>query len=335
MNEDVLNVSLVERMARTFPVWNRSTTPYTWCHEQEDSNSGLLFVKLNKCASSTGMGVSLRIADTLGHRLLGNNTYCFARYLHGTASTDDRQYLFRKPHRSFLWSIVRHPASRVLSEYFFEEASRRGMNATEDSILKYIQHGRFKSHYVTYLRLKEFKTRQEEVDHLIQNYDFLAISERMEESLVVLSLILKVPLADVVVLSSKEAGGYDDGRSRFGCVKLKKKWTTPKIDEYLSDAFLQENFDYILYQAANVSLDRTIDELGREKVLAGIDSYRKLAAKNERECRQHAIFPCPKTNRTSQKDCYFSSDAGCGHKCTDNALKAESQGEWTKLKEVQ
>ena len=276
----------------------------------------------------------MRIADTLGNRLLGNNTYCFARYNHGWASTDDRQYLFRKPHRSFLWSIVRHPASRVLSEYFFYQVSRRGKNATEGTILRYIQHRRFKTHYINYLRLKELKTSHEEVDHLIQNYDFLAVSERMDESLVVLSLILKVPLADVVVLSSKEAGGYDDGRSRFGCVKLKKKWTTPKIDEYLTHDFLQDNFDYLLYQVANVSLDRTIDALGREKVMAAIDSYRNLVTKNERECRQYAIFPCPITTPNhkdlSQQDCYFS-DAGCGHRCTDKSLNAESHGEWTKL----
>ena len=280
------------------------------------------------------MGVTLRIADTLGRRMLGNNTACFARYNHGAASTGDRQYLLRGTHESVLWSIVRHPASRVLSDYFFYQASRRNKSATESAILQYVRNPRFKTHYVDILRLKEFDTRQEEIEHLIQNYDFIAISERMEESLVVLSMILKVPLADVVVLSSKQSGGYDDGRSRRGCVKLKLKWTTPQIDDYLAGDFLHENYDFILYRAANASLDNTIDALGRDLVLAGVQSYRDLAAKNERECRQHAIFPCPLINPNhtfvSQQDCYFS-DAGCGHKCSDHALQAESDDEWERL----
>ena len=327
-----------ESMARVFSVWNRSTVPYNWCHEYRSLSSGILFVKLNKCASSTGMGVSLRIADTLGRRLLldknNENHSCFARYNHGTASTDDRQYLFRRKEESVLWSIVRHPASRVLSDYFFYKASRRQHTATEDSILNHIQNPRFKTHYVDYLKLKTFHTRTEEIQHLIQNYDFIAVSERMDESLVVLSMILKVPLADVIVLSSKESGGYDDGRSRKGCVRLKRKWTTPNIDDYLAGDFRNDNFDLVLYQAVNASLDRTMDALGRDLVLAGVESYRQLVAKNERECMPHAIFPCPQIhpNQTylSQGDCYFS-DAGCGHKCSDRALRVESDDEWARL----
>lgn len=330
------NQSLVESISRVFPVWNRSvsTVPYSWCRKNQTLNAGILYVKLNKCASSTGMGVTLRIADTLGRRMLGNNTSCFARYNHGAASTGDRQYLFRQPHESVLWSIVRHPASRVVSDYFFYQASRRDKTATESAILQHVQDPRFKTHYVDILKLKKFDTRQEEIEHLIQNYDFIAISERMEESLVVLSMILKVPLADVVVLNSKQSGGYDDGRSRRGCVKLKLKWTTPQIDDYLAGDFLQDNYDFILYQAANVSLDNTIDALGRDLVVAGVQSYRELAAKNEQECRRHAIFPCPLMNPNhtslSQQDCYFS-DAGCGHKCSDYALQAESDDEWSRL----
>ena len=334
------NQSVAEQLSRVFPVWNRSTTPYSWCHTQEETNSGILFVKLNKCASSTGMGVSLRIADTLGRRLLGNNnnSHCVIRYRHGWAGTGDRQYLSRKADRSVLWSMLRHPAPRVLSDYFFYQASRRSKNVTEESILKYIRDDRFKKHYVDYLRLKQFMTREEEIGHLVQNYDFLAVSERMGESLVVLSMILKVPLADVIVLPSKQAGGYDDGRSRRGCVKLKQKWTTSKIDEYLEGGFLKDNFDYLLYQAANTSLDRTIDALGRNEVAAGVKLYRELLQKNDRVCRQQAIFPCPISapNHTylSQQDCYFS-DAGCGHKCTDGALRTESKDEWNRFQPQQ
>jgi hypothetical protein len=327
--------ALVEQLSRVFPVWNRSTTAYNWCHKKKESNSGLLFVKIPKCASTTGTGVTMRIADTLGRRLLGNNTNCFARYNHGFAWNADRKYLFRKAKRSVLWSILRHPAQRTLSHYFFFQASRRSTDVTEAMILDYIQNEvGVKTYQTAYLRLKKCNTREQEIEHMIQNYDFFAISERMAESLVVLSMILKVPLADIIVMSSKEAGGWDDGASSNGCVKIKKKWTTPKIDEYLEGDFLKGNFDYLLYQAANASLDRTIDALGRNQVEAGVKLYHELLQKNDLVCQEQATFPCPilAPNQTylSKQDCYFH-DAGCGHKCTDEALRTESKDEWNRL----
>ena len=320
--------------SRIFPVWNRSNIPYVWCQNEKTLRSGILFVKQPKCASSTGSGVTLRIAHTLGRRLFhSDDAKCAARgYLHGWASTGDRNYGFRDETRTMLWTIVRHPASHALSDYFFFIVSRRGVHPTEEGILKYVSHPRFKDFGVNYLKLMSFETKLEEVQHIIQNYDFIALSERMDESLVVLSMILRVPLSDVVVLSSKETGGYDDGHTSSGCVRVKRKWTTPIIDAYMSGEFLHNNSDFILYQAANKSLDRTIDALGRDKADAGVILYRELMSRNEQECRKKAIFPCPVTNRTFRPtiDCYFY-DSGCGYQCTDLVLQANSQDEWNIL----
>jgi hypothetical protein len=368
----IWNKSLITSMTRSYSIWNGSSDPYNWCHGPEnETNSGLLFVKVNKCASSTGMGVTLRIADTLGRRrhqqqqqhyhhhqqqqqqrllpfLLQNESKCFTRYNHGWASTQDRKYQHRPRQRSILWSMIRHPASRVLSDYFFYEASRKNRHVTEMRILRHVQNPRFQSHYVNYLRLMESNAtvnnynnknnnnnRLEEISHILQNYDFLAISERMDESLVVLSMLWRLPLADLIVLPSKEAGGYDDGRSRKGCVKLKKKWTTPKIDRYLQTDFLNQNYDFLLYQVVNASLDRTIDDLGRDTVHRNVQLFHSLMKKNEQECRREAIFPCPivipNQTKLAEIDCYFS-DAGCGHRCTDRALRDESEHQWAILK---
>ena len=208
-----------------------------------------------------------------------------------------------------------------------------GVNATERAILNFISKPVHQNYLVNYLRLKKFKTRREEIKHTVQNYDFIAVSERMAESVVVMSMIFKVPLADLIVLSSK-VEGYDDGTTSLGCVKLRRSWTTPKIMRYLASDFLQDNHDIVLYQAVNASLDLTIDALGRDKVSAGVVAYHELSAKNKRECEHRAIFPCPLTlpNHTilSRQDCYFQ-DTGCGHKCTDEVLRAEADDEWTRL----
>ncbi|KAI2506915.1 sulfotransferase family [Fragilaria crotonensis] len=208
-----------------------------------------------------------------------------------------------------------------------------GWNATESSILNFIGRPMHQNYLVKYLRLTKFETREEEIKHTIQNYDFIGVSERMAESVVVMSMIFRVPLADLIVLSSK-VEGYDDGTTSSGCVKIRRSWTTPKIDAYLAGDFLHDNSDIILYHAVNASLDLTIDALGRDKVMAGVVSYHELTAKNKRECEQRAIFPCPLTlpNHTilASQDCYFQ-DTGCGHKCTDEVLRAESDAEWSRL----
>jgi hypothetical protein len=318
-------------MARAFPVWNRSSIPYNWCHKDEGTTSGILFVKVDKCASTTGSGATIRIADKLGNRLMGE--FCVTRHKHGWASAAKQGYLSRDADRSMLWTIVRHPASRILSAFFFFEVSRNGVNATEATILDFVGKPRYKAQIVDYLKLKAFQTKKEEIQHVIQNYDFIAVAERMAESLAVMSMLMKVPLADLIVLSAK-ADGYDDGLSAKGCVKLTRAWRTPKVDEYLARDFLQDNHDIILYQAVNESIDLTIDALGRDKVMAKVDDYHALVAKNKRECAHEAIFPCPLTrpNHTilSRQDCYYS-DAGCGHRCTDKALRAESDDEWKRL----
>lgn len=315
--------------ARAFPVWNRSAVPYNWCHKEEGPRSGILFVKVNKCASSTGSGATMRLADTLGRRLQ-TGASCFSREQHGWASAELQQYISRDADRSVLWTIIRHPATRVMSGFFFFEVSRNGVNATEQKILDFVGKRKYKTYMLDYVRLKKSTNREEEIQHVIHSYDFIAVVERMAESLVVMSMILKVPLADLIVLSAK-ADDYDDGMSAKGCVKLTRAWRTPKVDEYLAGEFLQDNYDMILYQAVNLSLDLTIDALGRDLVMSRVSEYYELVEKNKRECAHHAIFPCPLTlpnhTRLSRQDCYHA-DSGCGHRCTDKALRTESDDEW-------
>jgi hypothetical protein len=42
------------------------------------------------------------------------------------------------------------------------------------------------------------------------SYDFIAITERMDESAVELQMLLGLPLADVLYLNAKTSGGYED-----------------------------------------------------------------------------------------------------------------------------
>ena len=92
--------------------------------------------------------------------------WCTSRYRHGIASDVNQTYISRDADRSILWTMmIRHPAPRVMSEFFFFRVSREKWNATEDSILQNIgQPNRFKSYTVDYLKLKEIDTKEEEIE---------------------------------------------------------------------------------------------------------------------------------------------------------------------------
>jgi len=356
----------IEQTSRAYPIWidkqravNSNSRPYGWCVSEDlasndESPKGLLFVKVHKCSSSTGAGVTLRIQDGLSKRLNQPNQNqtadahgtCFAHYNHATAR--ELRFEKRDPSQSFLWSIVREPAQRTLSHYFYFDVSSRNDTATEDGImtvLKFPTHPRpwhpqhnYQSKYLDLPSQNEQSSSSTE--RIINGYDFLGVSERMEESLVVLAMLAQIPLTDVVIFSSKVAGGYGYALGKESCVKLEKKWTTPKIDEYiLGDYHKANKDDYLLYNAAQRSLDKTIDALGRKRVEENVELLKSLQQQNDEQCASKTTMPCPqpedeslkKEHKRLAKESCYKSDFGCGHACTDEALADYAEKEWSSI----
>ena len=98
-------------------------------------------------------------------------------------------------------------------------------------------------------------------------------------------------------------------------LELEKKWTTPKIDEYIHGDYQRANKDdYLLYQAAQRSLDKTIDALGRKHVEKNDELLKSLQQQNEEQCASKITLPCPEPKDESMKNehkrlanesCYF------------------------------
>ena len=49
------------------------------------------------------------------------------------------------------------------------------------------------------------------MNEILAEYDYIGITERMEESAVALAMLLDLPLGDVLYLNAKQNGGYDEG----------------------------------------------------------------------------------------------------------------------------
>jgi hypothetical protein len=79
-----------------------------------------------------------------------------------------------------------------------------------------------------------------------------------------------------------------------------------------------------LWDAVNLSLDRTIQRLGVERVQKTILDIQSLRRSAEKHCQAKAYFPCSDTGqpqfKLAEQSCYVQ-DAGCGHKCVDKVME--------------
>lgn len=307
-----------QALARIYP--SRSVDK-NWCIPASTTKKrnreavGLLFIKIYKCASSTGSSITLNIAHHVAQRLNMNTSAC-----HTVAQHHQTQHLYipeRRKETSFLWTLVRHPAKRVVSHFFFKRVSRDHVEPTNRNMKQYFREN--KNFQVD--SLQEGSLQNYTLVEVLQELDFVGVVERMDESLVVLQMLLGLQASDIVVLSSKRAGGYDAHKK---CHLIQPSFRTNRIDRYLNTAFVQNNLDFVLYAAANASLDKTIDALGRERVEAEVKRHKQLQQVTEEACLEKAAFPCsPKgvyQPELSANSCY-AADWGCGHTCVSETLR--------------
>jgi hypothetical protein len=311
------------------------------------------------CFSSTAASVHLRIARNLAWRLQrtkvntrlkrvtdhgdDNDTQkqlfdiCRTRHLHGWANA--RMYHFGSRNRtaSFLWSMVRDPTPRYISEFFHFEVSRKRNGSLihlDRHFIQYLQHGPHANHHSLnwlsttlyhFNRTDPIKT----ANQILLHYDFLGVTERFDESMVALALITNTPIRDILYLSSKNNGAYDDGAYRNQCTKIISGHLTPTMQSYLDSVQWQYYIspEWHLYRAVNRSLDLTIDYGivgGRSRFNDALHVFRMAQRSVEANCSSTVRFPCTGTGQRrneSDTDCLWS-DIGCGFDCIDQVANS-------------
>ena len=335
---------------------------HAWCgggtkkpKKSDGRRPGLYLNKVHKTGSSTTGGITHNIAANVARRKFGNDNNdnnstatatCFASASHG-----NKKWAARVQEPYLLWTVLREPASRILSSYTFFQISRNG----EEPTLPHFQQTAEKQKgyqldylaqtYGRYLNNEDLvrtkypvkgtpakETTELQALSIIQQsvldeYHFVGVLERMDESLVVMKELFHLEHEDMIVLSSKTSGGYDDGASDKGCVMIQKTIKTPEMKAYLATDFRDYNYDFLLYDIINRTLDATIDALGRDKIEQGVQIHRKIQALAEEKCQAEAVFPCSSDGvlqrEASSKSCY-RSDFACGHECVARVLQSAS-----------
>jgi len=246
---------------------------------EDNSNEGIFYVKVPKTSSSTLGHITTRFSMREARRQgFENSTYCEVHNPMIHAYAIEYRVADRNKLRSFLWTAVRNPTNRAVSHYGmlvkFGEETNDDKHFISRMRSGFNYRGDFQLRYLATKKLNIKHTYEEYIDiiqNILDEYNFIGLYERLNESLVVLSMIMGMSITDVL---------YDFRPShitRCDSLSSDPSWLTSGMREYLETEWNQEaKADFLLYNAVNKALDATIEKLGRRKVELKVANFERL-----------------------------------------------------------
>mmetsp|Transcript_29065 Transcript_29065/g.44358 ORF Transcript_29065/g.44358 Transcript_29065/m.44358 type:complete len:494 (+) Transcript_29065:41-1522(+) len=334
--------------------------------QKQPSDTGLLYIKIEKAASSTLASVAGRIAHAMAHR---TNAYvtkvdddgnenkdgievrkvCRFRGLSHLWAKRTKSYNKRDRDQSFLWTFLKDPMQRELSLYFYFYLDW-GIkhNYTVDSFHDWLGRHSDGNEQTTMLADEKAKrdfdemmlqqnTNETMLDDFVQKtideMDFIGLVERMDESLVLLALMLDLPVTDVLYTSSKQSGDYTLIEKQKRCERIGiHRPLLPGIKDYFESVEWEQRarVDRMLHAAVNRSIDHTIEHVvGREIFDEAMREFMdaKKVVSDHCTINSRIVLACTEDGgvvpQADRSKCYLS-DAGCGHECLDEVFPFQS-----------
>lgn len=303
-----------------------------------------------------------------------NIRYCSHRTMHGTAR--QMNYNHRIRGESFLFSMIRHPTSRIISEFFHFAYVGEQVEPTDEVFRNYaIEHGyRYyiselttrnymsSTSYEEYLRTQGFSSSEDIqrrftkilsnsstyignkdvrlieskfhaaansygntsvdtiIDDILSDYNFVGILERIDESLVVLQMLLNLTTKEILYTRTRTSGAFSNGWTGRPCLWVIQSFLTPGMEDFFNSPIWGRHIvkdDLRLYSAINASLDRTIEKLGKENVAKNLYRLKRGLQIAQNNCHGRVIQMCDEAGRyhfDNETTCYIWSE-GCDHEC--------------------
>ena len=289
--------------------------------------AGIFFHRPHKTGSTTVAGTVMRIAHRKKHLVQGGappTRACRHRSNHGSVHKDFR-YQDRDKKKSFLFSIIRDPAKRAISQFFHFNVVVGRKEPTDAIFQGEMMHPRVGHYYIKDMSFRPITQPKKEnlnllVKEIIDGFDFIGITERMDESLVVFKMLLGLDLEDILYVRERSQGSFSNGPpATRPCIYIWPAFLTKGMKAFFaSDKWMNHmKGDYMLYEAAKKSLDLTIDRLGRAKVEKEVERFKAALKIAEEICGPRAISMCREDGfRVNQTTCYIWGE-GCSHECLD------------------
>ena len=347
-------------------VWT-PVSPSQWCidgklkfEQAKGRPMGLCYLKLPRAASSTLAGINHRISSSFAKR------QGIQGCIRHDGPTPAFYFRNRVKGLSFLWTFVRDPTNRALSRVangiskHRQEAQYKGSysnNFTDAYVLNKLQQskdiqygtisegrGGFQVQYTMLQVLDEYMfwnesqpsavqhhdTLQQHIKNTLRQYDFVGLVERFDESLVALQLLMGLDTSDILYISSRLSSQFTLSGGK--CIKNIEPQTLrsrPVKDFLHSPTWWAQNYgDWLLREAASLSLDRTIEQIGVQYFAEAFSDFQDMRNEVVEKCRP--IFPCSNSGadqlKESRDSCY-EDDIGCGYPCIDEIASRVSEAE--------
>ena len=90
---------------------------------------------------------------------------------------------------------------------------RQKVESSDENFQNYLSGISFDNQYFQTLSMSDYMGTEDEVEftnNILEDYNFIGVTERMDELLVVLSMLLNLELTDILYLGSKGNGSFDD-----------------------------------------------------------------------------------------------------------------------------
>ena len=270
----------------------------------------LVFVKPSKVGGSTVGGVVRRIGDQFG--LSGTRDAKWISSEPGVWANHGKyaslQQRISGLGRHFVIGWVRNPVDCCLSGFYHFIVSRKGQNPTDDAIIQYAR--RCENSVSKVLGLQ----RDKSADEIAARYDFIGMTERFEESMLLLRhklgpLLGNIHLGDILYLKSKDSNAGPDARDDVGKLFVPHKpyaKQSPRVRAYFDSAeFKEKNAkDLDLWRTVNVALSQGLELLSVETR----SEYHTMLTAAASKCREFML---------EKRDCFWN-DNGCGISCLDS-----------------
>ena len=336
----------LQQVASTIAREYEPVSPSTWCidgrlkfEQAKRRPMGLCYVKVPRAASSTLVGINVRIARNFAAR------QGLRSCIRHDGPTPGFYYRQREPGLSFLWTFVRDPTSRAMSRVASNAAKNQlelpavrqtnetsHLEKTTTYVLGTLQSsndaqfgtisqgmGGFQLQYTSMRLIEEYSSwnapeptkvhdarrTQHTVREIFDRYDFIGVVERFDESLVALQLILGLTTSDILYFSSRMPNQYVGqqipGRNDLFCQPLldPRVLRTPKVEQYLVSTPW-----WAQHYGDHLLHEAASQSLDQTIMKIGLEEFSK-AYKTFRSMLQaarqmcHPIFPCS-TNGTDQ-----------------------------------
>ena len=169
--------------------------------------------------------------------------------------------------------------------------------------------------------------RKKIVKEIIDGYNFIAITERIDESLVVLKMLLGLDLEDILYVRERSQGAFSNGPPLTRpCLYVWPSFLTTGMKAFFASDKWKNHMkgDFMLYEAAKKSLDLTIDRLGRDKVEEELARFKIALNTAQDVCGPRAISMCREDgSKATNTTCYIWGE-GCSHDCLDEIKVPDS-----------